>query len=227
MNREDERIIEGMKRQAELRQTGLADAERLGWKSGFGTEGAMALLGIQQPLCGFLTSATRLPSGSAVEIGEWATPLLEAEVAVRLDSAVGPGATAEEAAGAIGAVGAAIELVDLGAIDSVEEILGGNIFHRQVLLGDFRDCDSRGLDEVRISVTVNGVASGPSDPRDVIGDLGKVVSALADQADLAGETFLPGDVIITGAAVPPAPVKPGDEYAVQLDGGDAVKVALS
>ena len=226
MNRNDARIIAGMKKQAGLRESLPSDARRLGWKSGFGTEGAMALIGVEQPLTGFLTSATRLGSGASVGIGEWTTPLLEAEVAVRIDSPVGPGASPEEGASAIGAVAAAVELVDLGAIDSVEEILGGNIFHRHVLLGEFRECGPDDLEQVRISVTVNGDESEPSDPREVIGDIGKVVAALADQADLIGDSFLPGDVIITGAAVPPAPVQPGDSYAVSINGGSTVAVDL-
>lgn len=187
----------------------------------------MEALGIDQPLLGHLATATLLESGARVSIGEWGTPLLEPEVAVRLEQAVPPGSSAEEAAAAIGAVGAAIELVDLGAIDKVEEILAGNIFHRHVLLGEFVDIDAGGLEEVRIAVTVNGEESEPSDPREVIGDIGQVVASLADQAELLGESFEAGDVIITGAAVPPALIHPGDEYRVSLNLGTEVAVALS
>jgi 2-keto-4-pentenoate hydratase len=226
MNRDDERVIEGMKRQAELRESLLADASRLGWKSGFGTEGAMDLLGINQPLTGFLTKATLAESGGVVAVSDWGMPLLEAEVAVRIDRELGPGVTPEQATSAIGAVAAAIELVDLGSIESVEEILAGNIFHRKVLLGEFIELADSSLDEVRIAVDVNGAESGPSDPRDVIGEIGRVVADLADQAELADETFQPGDVVITGAAVPPAPVKPGERYEVKLTAGSSVAVEI-
>lgn len=187
----------------------------------------MDLLGIEQPLLGFLTSATLLESGALVEIDEWGTPLLEPEVAVQLGSAVPAGTSPADAAGAIQAVGAAIELVDLGAIDQVEDILAVNIFHRQVLLGEFVDVDPGELDEVQIAVTINGEESEPSDPREVIGDLGQVIASLADQAELTGESFQAGDVIITGAAVPPALIKPGDQYRVALNVASEVEVELT
>jgi 2-keto-4-pentenoate hydratase len=43
---------------------------------------------------------------------------------------------------------------------------------------------------------------------------------------LAGETFQPGDVVITGAAVPPAPVRPGERYEVKLTAGSSVAVEI-
>ncbi|MBN8868685.1 MAG: fumarylacetoacetate hydrolase family protein [Solirubrobacterales bacterium] len=226
MNREDERVVEGMKRQSVLRESSLADAARLGWKSGFGTEGAMELLGVTQPLTGFLTTATLAEPGSVVEVDGWGMPLLEAEVAVRIDREVGPDATPAQAASAIGAVAAAIELVDLGSVESVEEILAGNIFHRKVLLGEFVDLAESGLEDVRISVDANGAESGPSDPREVIGEIGRVVADLADQAELIGESFRPGDVVITGAAVPPAPVQPGERYRIGLNSDSEVSVEV-
>lgn len=216
-----------MERQSVLRESGLGKGDRLGWKSGFGTEGAMSLLGLDQPLLGFLTTATQLGSGSTVDVAEWGVPLLEAEVAVRIGSEIGSGASPEEGAAAIDGVAAAIELVDLGAIDSVEEILAGNIFHRQVLLGEFTEIGATDLAEVRIAVEIDGVRSDPADPRDVIGEIGRVVASLADQAELIGETFQPGDVVITGAAVPPAPVQPGQRYTVEITGDSQVSVEIT
>lgn len=227
MNRDDDRIIEGMKRQAEAREVLLAEGSRLGWKSGFGTEGGMALLKIEQPLTGSLTTATQIDSGSTVDVTDWTTPLFEAEVAVRLDSAVGPGASPEEGAGSIGGIAAAIELVDLGAIDSVSDILAGNIFHRKVILGEFVELREGGLESIRIAVTANGEKADPADPREVIGDIGKVVASLADQAELLGDSFRPGDVVITGAAVPPAQLRSGDAYEVEVTGAGGVSVSIA
>lgn len=227
MNREDERIIEGMQRQAEGIAESKTGAGRLGWKAGFGTEATMSLIQTTQPLAGFLTDATLLDSGSTVSIGDWDVPLLEAEVAVRVDHEIGAGASPAEAGSAIGAVAAAIELVDFGSIESVEEILAGNIFHRRVLLGEFVEIPPEGMDAIRISVTANEEQFGPTDPRDVLGDLGTVVAALADQADLTGEWIKPGDIVITGAAVPPVPITAGDQYEVVITGGSSASVEMA
>ena len=226
MNRNDERVIEGLKSQAALRQADFADAKRLGWKSGFGTKPAMEAIGVEQPLVGFLTGATQLEPGASVSVADWTNPLFEAEVGVRLDSEIGPGASAEEATAAIGSVAAAIELVDLTGADGVEEILAGNIFHRRVAIGEFVEVAPRELESLRLSVNKNGEKSDPADPRVLIGEIGLVVASLADQLDLVGETMKPGDVVITGAAVPPFPIQPG-EYTVELEGRSTVSLSLS
>ena len=227
MNRDDERVINGMMRLGSARDEALADSDRLGWKSGFGTEMAMSLIEVSQPLVGFMTTSTLASDGAVVDVAAWGMPLIESEIAVRIDRELGPGATPEEGAAAIGAVAAAIELVDLGSIESVEEILAGNIFHRKVILGDFEDCSPGELEDLQISLKSNGTATGPVDPRDLIGDIGKVVAAMADQADLIGETFKPGDVVITGAAVPPAPLSSGESHEVEVASVGSVSVSIA
>ena len=54
-----------------------------------------------------------------------------------------------------------------------------------------------------------------------------MVAAIADQAEMAGDRLRAGDVIITGAAVPPGPVQPGDSYRVELNNGSSVSVAIA
>ena len=226
MNREDPRIIDGMRRQGRLREAALAEAGRLGWKAGFGTKAAMSMIGTSQPLTGFMTNSTLVESGSGIDTGGWGTPLFEPEVALRIGSELASGAGPEEAIGAVDAVAAAIEAVDLGEIDRVEEILAGNVFHRKVALGGFQDVDSARLEEVRISVGVDGSGGESSDPRELIGDYGAVLSALADQVDLIGERLQPGDVVITGAAVTPLALDPGRELEVSITGGGRVSVEV-
>jgi len=224
MNRDDQRVVEGMKLQTERRIEG---ARRVGWKSAFGTEGGMAFLEIDQPLAGYLSDGTQLEPGATIDVSEWPMPLIEAEVAVRIGQDLDPGASLEEAGNAVGAVAAAIEVINLGSTDDVAEVVAGNIFHRHFLLGDFVDCDGAGLEEVRVSVTVNGDKAEPSDPRDVIGDIRKVIAAIADQAELAGDRVRAGDVIITGAAVPPAPINSGDRFEVEIPGGSSISTQFA
>lgn len=223
MNRDDPRIIAGMRRQGELRTERFAEAGRLGWKAGFGTDAAREKLGTSQPLVGFLTTATQIDSGAAVDATEWGSPHLEAEVAVRLGSDVAPGASSENATASIDGVAAAIELADLGAADDVEEVLAGNIFHRKVALGEFNRCRPERLDSVQIAL--NGDSPEDfRDPRELIGNIGGVVAALADQVGLAGERLLAGDIVITGAAVPPIAFVPGERYRVMTNFGSEVSV---
>ena len=224
MNRNDDRVIEGLKSQAALRRTEFADAQRLGWKSGFGTKVAMEAVGIQQPLVGFLTKASQVDSGDSVLVGDWTNPLFEAEVAVRIASELGPGASAAEAAAAIGGIAAAIELVDLTPVNGVEEILAGNIFHRRVALGEFTPCEPDTLQGIELLASINGEPAEPVDPRVLIGEIPLVIAALADQLDLIGEAMSKNDVVITGAAIPPSPILPGQQLEVSLSNGSRVSL---
>ncbi len=224
MNRNDDRVIEGLKSQVALRRTEFADAQRLGWKSGFGTKVAMEAVGIQQPLVGFLTKASQVDSGDSVLVGDWTNPLFEAEVAVRIASELGPGASAAEAAAAIGGIAAAIELVDLTPVNGVEEILAGNIFHRRVALGEFTPCEPDTLQGIELLASINGEPAEPVDPRVLIGEIPLVIAALADQLDLIGEAMSKNDVVITGAAIPPSPILPGQQLEVSLSNGSRVSL---
>jgi 2-keto-4-pentenoate hydratase len=218
MNIDDPRIIAGLAAQGRARHDVLAGgARRLGWKAGLGTAGAMAKVGTDAPLVGFLTDATLVDGGQDVAIDGWGAPTLEPEVAVRLGADVPAGASRDDVLAAIDAVGPAIELVDLGPPDDVEDVLAGNIFHRTVLLGPLAPWPTRSLQDVRLEVRVAGQpAVTDIDPRDVLGDLADVVRALADQLPLAGETIRTGDVVITGSAI----------AAIALTGGESVEVTL-
>ena len=51
----DQRIVRGMSRQRDLRLARIDEgARQVGWKVGFGSPSALALLGIDRPLVGFL-----------------------------------------------------------------------------------------------------------------------------------------------------------------------------
>ena len=185
----------------ELRRQMLeAGARPLGWKLGFGAPAAMEKLGIDAPLVGFLTDRTLLPDGATAHVGDWAKPMLEAEVAVRVGADDG-----------IDAYAVAIELADLDPPpEDAEAILAGNIFHRHVLLGPWHEPSgqlsatlSRDGDEV-------GRTDTPSELTGEYADLVRVVRAAA------GAELRPGDVIITGSIFPPIAVGPGEAITAEV-----------
>jgi 2-keto-4-pentenoate hydratase len=223
-------VAAGLHRQSAERARLLAAGARpLGWKAGFGTRAAMDKLGTAAPLIGFLTDQTLRPSGAQWAVSAWGNPVLEPEVAVRLGADLAPGADRETAAAAIGEVAVAIELVDIGAADDVEEILAGNIFHRGVLLGAFAPLSpSLRLQDVRLDVLAGGEPHAEdADPAPVLGDLADVVRHMADQAPEAGAPLRAGDVVITGSAIPALPVAGGGRFEVRAAGLEPVAVTLT
>jgi 2-keto-4-pentenoate hydratase len=200
-----------------LREQAIAEgAEPLGWKAGFGSPAALAKLGIDRPLVGFLTRDRLLPSGATVSVADWTNPMFEAEVAAHLSADIGPGATPAGALAAVSGWSVAIELADVSPPPTdIEEILAGNIFHRHVLLGPVvKSLSSR----LSFSVLKDGEeVAATSDPEALTGELGFVLASMADTLDACGAGLRAGDTVITGAVIPPMPVERGTTWLTQAD----------
>jgi 2-keto-4-pentenoate hydratase len=197
------RIAEGMRLQLATRAERLLAGDRpLGWKVGFSAPAAMARLGIDRPLVGYLLESNRLPDGAEVDVRDWAAPMLEPEIAVQM----GPDLT-------VAGLCAAIELADVDPPPTdVRAILAGNVFHRHVLLGR-----PGTLDGVRLRVRVDGdQVAAADDVTELTGDPVAVVRQTAETLESSGERLLAGDVVITGSIVPPLPVAPGSRVEVDL-----------
>lgn len=226
----DARILAGLERQTVERRRLLDDgARRLGWKAGFGTAAAMEVLGTRAPLVGFMTDRTLLADGGSASVGDWDKAVLEPEIAVRLGTDLGPGATRDEAAAAIDALAPAIELADLsGPLDDVEAILAGDIFHRGVVLGTFVPLGGGvALGGLRVDVMgADGPLAEDVDPADLLGDLAEVVRHLADALPAADDAMRAGDVVITGSVVAPIAVTGAQRFEVRFAGLGSVSVVL-
>jgi 2-keto-4-pentenoate hydratase len=228
---QDRRLIEGMRRQSELRRARLAaGATLIGWKVGFGNEAGRQKLGIAAPLVGFLLDRARLPDGATVSLGGWQKPVAEPEIAVHFDRDVPPDADAAQVRAAIAALGPAIELADVdGPADDVEAILAADIFQRHVLLGP-KDTSRAGarLDGLAGSVTRSGKSLDvPADLESNTGRLIDIVRHVATVAAQSGDGLRAGHVIIAGSVIPPLFVTPGESVTFELSPVGGVSVTFS
>jgi 2-oxopent-4-enoate/cis-2-oxohex-4-enoate hydratase len=216
---QDERIARGMARQLATRDAAVADGVRVrGWKVAFPTATAQAAAGVDQPLVAWIGDGSEVPSGATIDVGSWARPTVEAELAVYLATDVIAGGSLPDAAAAIGAVGAAIEVVDLDrSPDEVEDVIAEGLFHRSYVLGAVVDETRAGGDAagVGIAASLDGDVYGSEDfPTSVIGTLDRVTRFVADELGRHGEILRAGEVILAGSAVPLQPVVPGQQLLV-------------
>lgn len=196
----------------ELRRKLLDEgAKPLGWKLGFGAPAALEKLGIDRPLVGFLTDRTLLPDGATAHVGDWVKPMLEAEVAVRVG-----------ADGRIDGYAVAIELADLDPPpEDAGAIVAGNIFHRHVLLGEFRDP----VEQLTATLTRDGEELGRTDTPDALtGEYARLVEVVRE---VAGDELRAGDVIITGSIFPPVEVHPGDTLTAEVAPLGSLSVSIA
>lgn len=194
---------------------------QIGWKLAFGTPSAAERWGISGPAVGFLTDATRLLDGDHRSIADWVEPRLEAEIIVRVaerDGRLIPGG-----------LGVAIELADLGrSADDLEDVIAGNIFHRAVIAGPIVLAEEAAGDlVVRVSGD-GGIVSECGDPAGAVGGTAaELTSYVAQFLRSFGEELHDGDLLLTGAVVPPIDCSAGGVFRVECANLGAVQVRLS
>ena len=199
----------------------------LGWKLGMGVPAAMAKLGTDAPLVGFLLASGRVDDGGTVSLEGWSTPKLEPEVAAHMGADLGAGASREEAEAAIAGLGPAIELVDLDpSLGDPEAILAADIFQRHVLLGPpIAGATAAGA---AARASLNGdEAAATDDATAATGDPVELVMHVANVVGEAGEALRAGEVVICGSVVPALDVAPGDTVAIELDGLGSLSVSFA
>jgi 2-keto-4-pentenoate hydratase len=200
---------------ARREETIAAGARPLGWKLAFGAPAAMEALGLSGPLVGFLTDATRLPSGAECGVGGWRAPKLEPEIAIHL----GPGGRG------VAAVAAAFELADADRPPTeTEEVLAGDIFHRAVVLGEPVAPPSGPL-AVRVERDGKPFAA-TDDAEATVGRLEDLAGYVADYLERFGVEAREGEVVINGSTVPMIDVEPGQAWSSAVEGVGRVAVSL-
>lgn len=228
---DDPRIARGMTTQLARRRARLDAGEKpLGWKVGFGAPAAMERLGITAPLVGFLTDHALIASGATLSLAGWTRPVAEPEIAVHMGKDLPGGANREAVQAAIAALGPAIELADLDRPpDNVEEILAGNIYQRNVILGAPDASRAGGVIDGLVGYVYRDSAetARTSDPQAMTGDLLDIVRHVADVLAAGGETLRAGQIIITGSITPPLWVEPGEEIVFRLDPVGSVSLRFS
>jgi 2-keto-4-pentenoate hydratase len=202
-----------------------AGDEHLGWKVGLNAPAVQAALGLDGIVVGFLTSATALENGVPHSLAGASNPGVEPELAIRCGADVPADPSPEQVAAAIDAIAPALELVDLGRLDDLHEILAGNVFHRAVLLGAF-DPGRAGpdLEDLSVSVRRNGEEAGSVSAAAAYGELTGIVRVVTRRLALVGEALRAGQFVISGSLTPIVPVAPGD--AVEADFGPLGTLAL-
>jgi 2-keto-4-pentenoate hydratase len=210
-------IRKGLTEQLATRRARIANGEKpLGWKVGFGAPASLQKLGLEAPLIGYLMQRGLLLSGSTLSLKDYAKPVAEPEIAVRMARDLTAGSTPDATVAAIKEILPAIEIADLDpppTADTLDKVLAGDIYQRHVILcGNTQPGASvRGLTS-RV-IRRGEEAHRTSDPEALTGKLVDIVAHVADTLEAFGEQLKAGDIIITGSITPPLMLEP-DETAL-------------
>ena len=174
----------------------------IGWKLGATSPSGQAIMGVQEPACGFLLPV-QYASGAEVSVSAFANLRVEAEVAFRMRTKlVGPGVTAATALLAVEGAMAALELPDFifSGTPVAADFIANSIVANAIVLGSSLT-PLRGLDLALEEVVYehNDEIVGSYTAAEVMDNPLNALAWLANHLGTRGLALNPGDVVMSGA----------------------------
>lgn len=195
----------------------------LGWKIGLVDPVAQAAVGVSEPIAGRLFDAGLIPDGGHVDELVGGGGRVECEFGFLLaDDLVGPGVTGAHVLQATAGIMPAFEIIEdrLPSSATVADMIADNCSGAGFAVGAVLISPST-FDLVTTGVILEIdsriVATGASGA--VMGNPAHAVAWLANRLASVGETLHTGQVILTGAAIPPVPVEAGHQLVATFGGG--------
>lgn len=195
----------------------------VGRKIGLTSKAVQEQMGVDQPDFGVLFDDMAYPEGVTIPTGRLLQPKAEAEVAFVLkDDLIDGPLDLEQIRAAVDYAVAALEVCDsriadwdIAFADTVADNASAGIY---VLGTERRTLDQFDPVEVTMTMTINGAQVSAGNGAACLGDPLNAVVWLARAARDFGEPLRAGQLVLSGALGPMAPLAAGDEVEVQITG---------
>jgi 2-keto-4-pentenoate hydratase len=210
--------------QRELVSLLLADGEQIiGYKCGVTSLPMQRLLGVDSPDYGPVLASTVYPDGGTVQLDQFISPKIEAEIVFVLGSRLeGPDITYAQARAAIFGAVAGLEIVDsriedwrIKLADTVADLASNGAMAISPTVVPFTDLPDPRL--VGMVLTRNGELVDTGAGAAALGDPVAVVAWLANVLGHNGIALEPGHLVMTGALHAAVPMKAGDVFVAEFD----------
>lgn len=209
--------------QAELnRRRRRAGAQVVGRKIGLTSPAVQQQLGVDQPDFGVLFEDMWFLDRGNVPIGALLQPKVEAEVAFHLVADLDGDLDPDTIRAAVGSAVAALEIVDSRVADwdiSIVDTVADNGSSALFVLGSDRvslaDVEPR---DVEMTMTIDGAEVSSGNGAACLGDPLTALTWLARTAKEFGDPLRAGQVVLSGALGPMAPVAPGQIVHADITG---------
>jgi 2-keto-4-pentenoate hydratase len=199
----------------------------VGHKIGLTSPAVQRQLGVDQPDSGVLFADMRVASGATVATDTLLQPKVEAEIAFILAEDLSDSRIRAAAGVAI----AAIEIVDSRVRDwsiRIADTIADNGSSALFVLGSAATA-AADLDFASrtMQLTQDGVVVSTGRGSDCLGSPLNALRWLARTARDNGSPLRAGHIVLSGALGPMVPVRPGSEYAAQIDTIGSVEVSFA
>jgi 2-keto-4-pentenoate hydratase len=212
------------------------DSERrgrriVGHKIGLTSPAVQRQLGVDQPDSGVLFADMQVESGATVTTNMLLQPKVEAEIAFILAEDLEGDLSDSRIRAAAGIALPAIEIVDSRVRDwsiSIVDTIADNGSSAMFVLGS-QVAAAADLDFVSrtMRLTQDGVVVSTGHGSDCLGSPLNALRWLARTAQDNGSPLRAGHVVLSGALGPMVPVRPGSNYAADIDGIGSVEVSFT
>jgi 2-oxopent-4-enoate/cis-2-oxohex-4-enoate hydratase len=175
----------------------------------------------------------QVADGATVEIAAGLiAPRAEAEIAFILDKELkGPGVTMEDVLAATRSIVPCFEIVDsriadwkIKIVDTVADNASCGVFVLGEARADPHDFD---LAALKVTVTKNGAKLSEGLGAAVQGSPLAAVAWLANTLGAYGVTLDAGDIVLSGSLVPLETARPGDSFALDLEGVGGATISFT
>jgi 2-keto-4-pentenoate hydratase len=218
--------------QMEVTRRGIASGRRLvGRKIGLTSKAVQQQLGVSQPDYGALFADMEVATGESIEFSQLIQPRVEAEIAIVLDrDLTGDDVTLGELMRSAAYAVPALEVVDSRIRDwkitILDTVADNGSSARYVLGASPRRLTDVDLDACGMTMTRNGTIVSVGCGSACLGHPLRAALWLARTMARAGHPLRSGDVVLTGALGPVAPVSPGEFYEAKIFGFAPVSVSF-
>jgi 2-keto-4-pentenoate hydratase len=208
-----------------------AGEKHAGWKIGGTSPAARQMLGVQEPLYGYLLASRQFPSDHTFEHARLTKPLIESELCITVGERLrGPGVTREHVLGAVAAVAPAFEIAEMRGdmASDVPSVVADNVAQWGYVVGAAVTPYPRELDLGAITAEMrkNGEVVQHVRGQEVIDDQLQSIAALANHLARYGLALEAGQRILTGSMTRPVPIAKGDRWETRFSAVGRVAAAF-
>lgn len=201
----------------------------IGAKLGMTSQVKRAMLGVGQPVSGWLTSGMVLPYGQPVVLEPLIHPHAEPEIAIVLGEEPAYPATVASVLSVTEAVFAAIEVIDSRFVDfryRLPDVIADNVGAAKVAFGP-RACTVAELEDLRLIGCVfrsRGEVVGTAAGAAAMGHPAAAVAWLVNVLAARGERLRAGSIVLTGGLTAPAALRADGALTAEFDQLGSVEV---
>lgn len=200
-----------------------AGEKHAGWKIGGTSPAARQMLGVQEPLYGYLLASRRFPSDHTFAHAQLTKPLIESELCITVGKRLqGPGVTREQVLDAVAAVAPAFEIAEMRSemASDVPLVVADDVAQWGYVVGEDVTPYPRALDLAALTAEMRKTGEVVQQVRgqEVIDDQLHSVAALANHLARYGFALEPGQRVLTGSMTRPLPIAKGDRWETVFAG---------